>query len=96
VTAAILLMFSDGYRERKALNRRFLLKNKVNTTNLIRLEGPSCQKNSLKIGLRVAGDNKNIYIHQEAGSELSASQNDTIAIYIIHVYWPHDVMGTKR
>ena len=31
--------------------------------------------------------------YQEAGSELSDSQNYTIAIYIIYVYWPHNVMG---
>ena len=31
--------------------------------------------------------------YQEAGSELSDSQRYTIAIYIIYVYWPHNVMG---
>jgi len=30
---------------------------------------------------------------QKAGSELSDSQNGTIAIYIIYVFWPHNVMG---
>ena len=30
---------------------------------------------------------------QEAGLELSDSQNGTIAIYIIYVYWPHNIMG---
>ena len=30
---------------------------------------------------------------QEAGSELSGSQNGTIVIYIIYVCWPHNVMG---
>ena len=33
--------------------------------------------------------------YQEASSELSDSQNDTIAIYIIYVYWPHNVMGKR-
>ena len=33
--------------------------------------------------------------HQKAGSELSDSQNDTIAIYIIYDYWPHNVMGKR-
>ena len=33
---------------------------------------------------------------QEAGSELSDSQNGAIAIYIVYVCWPHNVMGKER
>ena len=53
----------------------------------IHLEGPSCQKNSLKIRLTI--NTKHLFLArqrlvrttcQEAGSELSDSQNGTIAI----------------
>ena len=33
---------------------------------------------------------------QEAGSELSDSQNGIIAIYIIYVCWPHNVMRKRH